>query len=80
MASITTTMTQEVENAINYSSLLQNRHSKTLDIGLNGYTMSTGQLGDVSRYEMLLNLSQRLLNQFAHRCPVWCLRNHRFFN
>jgi hypothetical protein len=58
MASIPT-MTQEVENAINYTSVLQNHHSKTLDIGLNGYTMSTGQLGDVSTYEMFLNLSKK---------------------
>jgi hypothetical protein len=73
MASTTTTMTQEVENAINYASVLQNRHSKTLDIGLNGYTMSTGQLGDVSTREMFLNLSKILLYLFMHCCPVMCL-------
>jgi len=63
-------MTQEVENAINYSSLLQNCHSKTLDIGLNGYTMSTGQLGDVSRYEMFLNLSKKTSQSV--RAPLSC--------
>jgi hypothetical protein len=70
MTSTITTMTREVENAINYSSVLQNHHSKTLDIGLNGYTMSTGQLGDVSRCEMFSNLSKRLLDLFAHRCSA----------
>lgn len=73
MASTTAIMTQEAENAINYSSVLQNRYSKTLDIGLNGYTMSTGQLGDVSKCEIFLNLSKRFLYLFMHCGPVLCL-------
>ena len=36
------------ENAITYTPVLQNHHSKTLDVGLNGYTLSAGPLGDVS--------------------------------
>jgi len=48
MASTTATMTEEAENPINNASVLQNHHSKTLDIGFNGSAMSTGQLGDVS--------------------------------
>jgi len=51
MASVTATMTEEAGITLHYDSLLQNHHSKTLDIGLNGYTMSTGQLGDVSTYQ-----------------------------
>jgi hypothetical protein len=39
---------QEVENSVIYSAVLQNHHSKTLDIGRNGHTLSAAPLGDVS--------------------------------
>jgi hypothetical protein len=38
---------QPTDNAVIYSPLLQDHHSKTLDIGLNGCTLSAGPLGDV---------------------------------
>lgn len=41
------TVSQNVGNTVTYSPVLQDHHSKTLDIGLNGATLSAGPLGDI---------------------------------
>jgi hypothetical protein len=52
------TSPRDVENvAAIHTPVLQNHHSKTLDIGLNGYTLSAGPLGDVSFVDLCLAMT-----------------------